>query len=106
MRLIDADELAKKAERVAEMWKKSLENPKNEREESDLSKELHLFNAVIAFAKDCPTVDPVKHGWWIIKGNGNAECSRCGYRVSRLYEDDNADFYCRHCGARMDGDAE
>ena len=44
----------------------------------------------------------IKHGRWIIKGNGNADCSCCGYRSSRVYDDDNADRYCRHCGARMD----
>ena len=102
MRLIDADEIVRKAEHVAEMWKKSLVNAKNAREQSDIARELNLFNAVSAFAKECSTIDPVKHGHWILKGNGNADCSCCGYRSSRVYDDDNADRYCRHCGARMD----
>ena len=46
----------------------------------------------------------IKHGHWILKGNGNADCSICGYRSTRVYDDDNADHYCRHCGAKMDGD--
>lgn len=48
--------------------------------------------------------DAVKHGHWVLKGNGNADCSICGYRSTRVYDDDNADHYCRHCGAKMDGD--
>lgn len=48
----------------------------------------------------------LKHGRWIFKGNGNADCSCCGYRSSRVYDDDNADRYCRHCGAKMDGKEE
>ena len=48
--------------------------------------------------------DAVKHGHWILKDNGNADCSICGYRSTRVYDDDNADHYCRFCGAKMDGD--
>ena len=59
---------------------------------------------VIRLVKRLPTVEPLKHGHWIFKGNGNADCSCCGYRSSRVYDDDNADRYCRHCGARMDGE--
>lgn len=50
--------------------------------------------------------DAVKHGHWILKGFGNAECSVCGHYSSRVYDDDNADRYCRHCGAKMDGDGK
>lgn len=50
--------------------------------------------------------EDAKHGRWIFKGNGNADCSCCGYRSSRVYDDDNADRYCRHCGAKMDGKEE
>lgn len=58
---------------------------------------------VIGIIKNQDTVDPVKHGRWIFKGNGNADCSCCDYRSSGVYDDDNADRYCRHCGAKMDG---
>ena len=51
-------------------------------------------------------MDAVKHGYWILKGFGNAECSVCGHYSSRVYDDDNADRYCRHCGAKMDGKEE
>lgn len=64
------------------------------------------MRTVIGIVKNQDTVDPVKHGHWIIKGNGNADCSCCGYRSSRVYDDDNADRYCRHCGAKMDGKEE
>ena len=48
----------------------------------------------------------VKHGHWVLKGNGNADCSICGYRSTRVYDDDNADRYCRHCGAAMVEDCD
>jgi len=53
---------------------------------------------------EIPTVDaaPVKHGRWINMKNGNANCSVCGQYVVGVYDDDNADKYCRHCGAKMD----
>ena len=80
--------------------------------EIDIEKKVFLSSVycagmrnVIRLVKRLPTVEPLKHGHWIFKGNGNADCSCCGYRSSRVYDDDNADRYCRHCGARMDGDA-
>ena len=64
------------------------------------------MKTVIGIVKNQDTVDTVKHGRWIFKGNGNADCSCCDYRSSRVYDDDNADRYCRHCGAKMDGKEE
>jgi hypothetical protein len=51
-----------------------------------------------------PTVDavPVKHGRWINMKNGNADCSVCGRHVVSVYDDDNADRFCRCCGAKVD----
>lgn len=42
-----------------------------------------------------PTVDPVKHGHWIVDEDGNIKCSECGHRSV-------GDNYCENCGAKMD----
>lgn len=50
-----------------------------------------------------PTIDPVKHGYWIYTGEWNLpECSICGkVSHSALYGDEDA--YCPCCGAEMGG---
>lgn len=57
---------------------------------------------------DAPTVDaaPVVHGRWVNMKNGNADCSVCGRHVVGVYDDDNADKFCRCCGAKMEGNDE
>ena len=58
---------------------------------------------------NAPTIDPVKHGRWIMKEDKYywwCECSECGSqpmknRFNNLQERSN---YCPNCGARMDGD--
>ena len=50
--------------------------------------------------EDEPTVYSVKHGHWIL-GKCFDKCSVCGWLVG-LHDDDNADRYCSHCGAKMD----
>ena len=50
-------------------------------------------------------VEAVRHGHWIIPRFGaNAKCSVCGYYFNDAYDMENEDNYCRHCGARMDGE--
>lgn len=48
-------------------------------------------------------VSPVVHGEWINCINGNATCSVCGIRSKAVYDLDNKQHYCGHCGAKMDG---
>lgn len=103
-RLIDADQAVAEAERLLELYNLAMAGAENNREINHIFKRQELFKAVRAVVNTCPTVEPVKHGHWIFKGNGNADCSCCGYRSSRVYDDDNADRYCRHCGAKMDQD--
>ena len=50
---------------------------------------------------NAPTVDPVKHGKWIMDflsgyRRKHYKCSVCGKRSA------NASFYCPYCGAKMD----
>ena len=54
----------------------------------------------------CPAADvaPVVHGEWVNCKNGDATCSRCGIRQRAVYDDDNEQHYCGHCGAKMDGE--
>lgn len=92
MRLIDADQF--KAKLLSFMDRKSTTPSYND----------CILDGVINLLEEQPTIEPIKHGHWIFKDNGNADCSCCGYRSSRVYDDDNADHYCRHCGAKMDGD--
>ncbi|MGM9519767.1 MAG: hypothetical protein ACI3WS_03730 [Phascolarctobacterium sp.] len=107
VRLIDADEIVRKAENVAKIWKKSLEHSKNAREQSDIARELTLFRAVSAFAKECPTVDAVKHGHWNLRHIGAGhywECSVCHTNPCIYVTKDTK--YCPNCGAKMDGDID
>ncbi len=46
---------------------------------------------------------PVVHGRWVNMKSGDADCSVCGRHVKGVYDDDNADRFCRCCGAKMDG---
>ena len=57
---------------------------------------------------NAPTIDPVKHGRWVITDH-DQHCGLCGFVVSK-----DGDFtenhlverlwhYCPNCGARMDG---
>lgn len=45
-------------------------------------------------------VAPVRHGRWIYHDDGVFTCSECGNAES------NDSYYCRLCGAKMDGVAE
>lgn len=60
---------------------------------------------ILAFIKVQPTVDPVKHGHWILDENEKIPCyqiktcSLCGCRVNGTQFN-----FCPRCGARMDGD--
>lgn len=48
-------------------------------------------------------VAPVVHGEWIHCNAGNATCSHCKTRQKNVYDDDNEQHFCGHCGAKMDG---
>ena len=45
-----------------------------------------------------------RSGKWLIRRfDGNAQCSVCGMHFRYVYDHENADHFCRHCGAEMDG---
>lgn len=54
-------------------------------------------------AEPAADVAPVVHSEWINHSGGNATCRRCGVRQRAVYDDDNDQNFCGHCGAKMDG---
>ena len=100
MRLIDGDKLCNDINNYALKYMSERDTWKL----SELEIMRQMLEWTLKIVATTETIEPVKHGHWILKGNGNADCSVCGYRSSRVYDDDNADHYCRHCGAKMDGD--
>lgn len=44
---------------------------------------------------------PRKRGDWVNCANGNAQCNQCGMRQRGVYDDDNEQRFCGHCGAEM-----
>ena len=63
---------------------------------------------VMCLIDDAPSVDAVEvvHGRWLRSIDNECEmhkCSVCGARVVKgLYEYENPNKYCYHCGAKMD----
>lgn len=69
----------------------------------------YACNVVLTILGDenqSPTLDYkdlVPQGEWIDCRGGDATCSRCGIRQKAVYDDDNEQHFCGHCGARMKG---
>lgn len=73
---------------------------------------------VLRYIDEMPTVaaQPVKRGHWIETRRyrdadgcivSDYSCSECGSVLRETNPDDrDSEFYCYHCGAEMDGDAE
>lgn len=57
---------------------------------------------------EMPTIElpERKKGHWKLLNNGDAICSECGRRQKDVWDFDNWDNFCRHCGADMRGDGE
>lgn len=55
--------------------------------------------------KNMPSAQPERRkGKWIVhKFSSNAQCSECGMHFNDVYDMDNCDKYCRHCGTQMEG---
>ena len=76
---------------------------------SEIKNNLHFYGyehtrdgllRAVSYIIHTPTIDPVKHGYWIETEIPDYRCSCCG-----ACEDTHAP-YCRMCGARMDGDKD
>ena len=93
-RLIDADELMEKFHDIELNAKHELFG-----ESRDLALEgLHHIKKAL---KEMPTIDPVKHGRWIIcrEFDHKLKCSQCGCHT--VWMDEVVPNYCPYCGARM-----
>lgn len=97
MRPIDADEFYK---RLIEEMKNLIKSTNHESIDIEA---LALLAATTSILKE-PTLNvaPIVYGKWLHMKDGNANCSVCGRHVIGVYDDDSADRYCRHCGAKMD----
>ena len=62
-------------------------------------------NRVDTWLNELPSVQPErKTGWWLIReGISDAQCSECKMYFTDVYDMDNSDAFCRHCGAKMEG---
>lgn len=61
-------------------------------------------NAIIAkdVIENLPSAQPTAT-WLIHKWGDDAKCSNCGRSFKDVYDMDNYDQYCRHCGTQMKG---
>ena len=48
-------------------------------------------------------VKVVKHGEWILHPDGSGTCNLCGKTQKAVWDFDNMQSYCGHCGAEMNG---
>ena len=52
--------------------------------------------------KDKKNFVELKHGKWKLHSSGNGTCSLCGITQKNVWDYDNWQNYCGHCGAIMD----
>lgn len=65
------------------------------------------FGAALAieYVKQLPSAQPERKTatWLIRKWGGDAKCSNCGRYFKDVYDMENYDNFCRHCGTQMKG---
>ena len=47
-------------------------------------------------------VAPVVHAKWTLNSDGSGKCSNCNFTQYAVWDYDNMQNYCGHCGAKMD----
>lgn len=47
-------------------------------------------------------VEEVKHGKWTMHKDGSGTCNQCGITQKNIWDCDNWQNYCGHCGTKMD----
>lgn len=95
MRLIDAETLKEKLEKIADM-----NNPKWSYDSMMIAK------IMINILDEAPIVEERKHGHWIEHPEHPiGDCSVCGERVP-IYSGSKKYKICPYCGAIMDGEPE
>lgn len=53
--------------------------------------------------KNKADVVEVKHGTWKLFDDGSGRCDQCGKIQRDVWDIENVQNYCCHCGAKMDG---
>ena len=103
MRLINADQAVAEADRLLELYNLAMAGAETNREINHIVKRQELFKAVRAVVNNCPTVDPVKHGYWEDIGYAIC-CSACDTKWTKSFDFYEMFKFCPFCGARMDQD--
>ena len=59
---------------------------------------------VLRTIKNAPTADVVEvnHGEWILHPDGSGTCKICNTHQKAIWDMDNWQNFCGHCGAKMD----
>ena len=99
---------------VKNYWKSEVDalhtNPKyaDFNEHTEACDSILTHNANICKALDqLPSAQPQrKNGRWKLLNNGDAICSECGRKQKCVWDFDNWDNFCRHCGADMRGEKD
>ena len=73
-----------------------------------ISPELRGAIKILDRIDNAPTADveEVKHGTWKLFDDGSGRCDQCGKIQRDVWDIENVQNYCCHCGAKMDGGKE
>lgn len=67
----------------------------------------NIYNEMKAIIRHIPTIDPVRHGHWVVLqdcANSGVYCSECQTKIFDRYPmKKKLSQYCGHCGAKMGG---
>lgn len=80
------------------------------RERTTFMQDEEAFDVSVVLVTDiklAPTADvaEVKHGHWILHSDGSGTCTRCGFTQKNVWDYDNWQNFCGHCGTKMDEEA-
>ena len=75
---------------------------------SQVEQGIKYYNSVFNLILNTPTADvvEVKHGEWKLHPDGSGTCNHCGRTQKAVWDYDNAQNFCGHCGADMRGDGK
>lgn len=71
----------------------------------DAEEIITMYSCVISMLQAQPNhTEKVEKAYWIVRRNSNyATCSNCSHSYIDVYDLEDFDNYCRHCGAKMVG---
>lgn len=73
---------------------------------STVEQGIKYYNSVYNFVNEQPAADvvEVKRGEWKLHPDGSGTCSYCNRTQKSVWDYDNAQNFCGHCGADMRGE--